>query len=354
MSRDELRAGHLLGYLLRSLPYQYAHRARGRIGVGAVPVDFVSAPGRNQRTRARSRGRGVNATARATANGSPSPGVLGRGAGGGHGRGRLSRQADRAPARVARRRGPGGALGRARPARPGRLPRRPSTAPRSSSTSPPASAASAFTAATRRRSAYDNLIMGVERVRGLARGWGSRSSSRPARPAPTRRSTPVPFSRGRTSGTATPSPSTAPYGLAKKMLLVLSDAYRRQYGSRLLLPGARQPLRARRQLRPRGLPRGRGDGPQVRRGRARAATTGSSSGARASRPASSSTSTTPPGRCCSPPSATTPPSRSTSAPARRSRIRDLAELIVAVDAATRARRSGTRSAPTASRASAST
>ena len=37
--RDELR-GHLLGYLLRSLPYQYAHRARGRIGVGAVPVDF--------------------------------------------------------------------------------------------------------------------------------------------------------------------------------------------------------------------------------------------------------------------------------------------------------------------------
>ena len=41
VSRDELR-GHLLGYLLRSLPYQYAHRARGRIGVGAVPVDFES------------------------------------------------------------------------------------------------------------------------------------------------------------------------------------------------------------------------------------------------------------------------------------------------------------------------
>jgi glycosyltransferase involved in cell wall biosynthesis len=41
VSRDELR-GHLLGYLLRSLPYQYAHRARGRIGLGAVPVEFES------------------------------------------------------------------------------------------------------------------------------------------------------------------------------------------------------------------------------------------------------------------------------------------------------------------------
>ena len=41
--------------------------------------------------------------------------------------------------------------------------------------------------------------------------------------------TPVPFSRGR-SVDGYPEESNAPYGLAKKMLLVLSDAYRRQYG----------------------------------------------------------------------------------------------------------------------------
>ena len=51
-----------------------------------------------------------------------------------------------------------------------------------------------------------------------------------------------------------PEDSNAPYGLAKKMLIVLSDAYRRQ------------PLRARRQLRSRDLARDPGDDPQVRRG----------------------------------------------------------------------------------------
>jgi GDP-L-fucose synthase len=41
--------------------------------------------------------------------------------------------------------------------------------------------------------------------------------------------TPVPF-REETIWDGYPEPSNAPYGLAKKMLLVLSDAYRRQYG----------------------------------------------------------------------------------------------------------------------------
>lgn len=55
VSRDELR-GHLFGYLLRSLPYQYAHRARGRIGLGAAAVG-LEAPqvAANGHTRSRVR-----------------------------------------------------------------------------------------------------------------------------------------------------------------------------------------------------------------------------------------------------------------------------------------------------------
>ena len=44
------------------------------------------------------------------------------------------------------------------------------------------------------------------------------------------RSSPRCPSARKTSGTAVSEESNAPYGLAKKMLLVLSDSYRRQYG----------------------------------------------------------------------------------------------------------------------------
>ena len=116
-----------------------------------------------------------------------------------------------------------------------------------------------------------------------------------------------------------PEESNAPYGLAKKMLLVLSDAYRRQYGldscvpviANLYGPDDNFDLEdshviaamVHKYVERRG---------QRRRPR-------SSSGGPASPRASSSTSTTPPGRCSSPPSAPTPPSRSTSAPASRPR-----------------------------------
>ena len=42
-----------------------------------------------------------------------------------------------------------------------------------------------------------------------------------------------------------PEESNAPYGLAKKMMLVLSDAYRRQYDFDSCAPDRGQPLRAR-------------------------------------------------------------------------------------------------------------
>jgi GDP-L-fucose synthase len=76
--------------------------------------------------------------------------------------------------------------------------------------------------------AYDNLIMGanvfeqsrLEEVRKLVC-----ASSVCAYP----KHTPVPFSEDNIWN-GYPEESNAPYGLAKKMLLVLSDAYRRQYG----------------------------------------------------------------------------------------------------------------------------
>ena len=48
-----------------------------------------------------------------------------------------------------------------------------------------------------------------------------------------------------------PEETNAPYGLAKKMLLVQAQAYRQQYGFNVDLPAAGQPVRAGRQLRPR-------------------------------------------------------------------------------------------------------
>ncbi len=76
--------------------------------------------------------------------------------------------------------------------------------------------------------AYDNMMMGAnvfEAARQAGVGKLVAACSVCAYPF----HTPVPF-REETIWDGYPEPSNAPYGLAKKMLLVLSDAYRRQYG----------------------------------------------------------------------------------------------------------------------------
>ena len=102
-----------------------------------------------------------------------------------------------------------------------------------------------------------------------------------------------------------PEETNAPYGVAKKMMLVQSQAYRAavRHEQRRALPG--QPLRPARQLRSRDLARHPGDDPQVRRRARRAASRRSRCGATARRRASSSTSRTPPRGSCWRPSATT-------------------------------------------------
>src|SRR5881227_1680623 len=76
--------------------------------------------------------------------------------------------------------------------------------------------------------AYDNLMMGsnvFEQSRQAGVGKLVAACSVCAYP----KFTPVPFSED-DLWNGYPEESNAPYGLAKKMLLVLSDAYRRQYG----------------------------------------------------------------------------------------------------------------------------
>src|SRR4029453_6308606 len=76
--------------------------------------------------------------------------------------------------------------------------------------------------------AYDNLVMGsnvFEQSRLAGVGKLVAACSVCAYP----KFTPVPFSED-DLWNGYPEESNAPYGLAKKMMLVLSDAYRRQYG----------------------------------------------------------------------------------------------------------------------------
>ena len=82
--------------------------------------------------------------------------------------------------------------------------------------------------------------------------------------------TPVPF-REDDLWNGYPEETNAPYGLAKKMLLVQAQAYREQYGFNVDLPAAGEPLRPGRQLRSGDLARHPGADPQVRRGRRDAA-----------------------------------------------------------------------------------
>jgi GDP-L-fucose synthase len=76
--------------------------------------------------------------------------------------------------------------------------------------------------------AYDNLMMGSN-VFEACRRAGVRKLVAACSVCAYPMDTPVPF-REDTIWDGYPEPSNAPYGLAKKMLLVLSDAYRRQYG----------------------------------------------------------------------------------------------------------------------------
>ena len=76
--------------------------------------------------------------------------------------------------------------------------------------------------------AYDNLMMGAN-VFEQSRLAGVKKLVAACSVCAYPKFTPVPFSED-TIWDGYPEESNAPYGLAKKMLLVLSDAYRRQYG----------------------------------------------------------------------------------------------------------------------------
>jgi GDP-L-fucose synthase len=76
--------------------------------------------------------------------------------------------------------------------------------------------------------AYDNMIMGAN-IFEQSRMAGVRKLVCACTVCAYPKQTPVPFSED-DLWAGYPEESNAPYGLAKKMLLVLSDAYRRQYG----------------------------------------------------------------------------------------------------------------------------
>ncbi|MBI3979515.1 MAG: GDP-L-fucose synthase [Chloroflexi bacterium] len=83
---------------------------------------------------------------------------------------------------------------------------------------------------------YDNLIMGIQLVE-LARQYGVEKVVAIGTVCAYPKYTPVPF-REESLWEGYPEETNAPYGLAKKMLLVQSAAYRQQYGfnSIFLLP----------------------------------------------------------------------------------------------------------------------
>lgn len=76
--------------------------------------------------------------------------------------------------------------------------------------------------------AYDNLAMGIN-VFEQSRELGMRKLVAACSVCAYPKHTPVPF-RENDIWDGYPEESNAPYGMAKKMLLVLSDSYRRQYG----------------------------------------------------------------------------------------------------------------------------
>ena len=92
--------------------------------------------------------------------------------------------------------------------------------------------------------------------------------------------TPVPF-REEDLWNGYPEETNAPYGIAKKALLVMLQAYRQQYGLSGIYSAAGEPVRSGRQFRSGQLARDSRPDPQVPRSQAAEATIASWSGERA-------------------------------------------------------------------------
>jgi GDP-L-fucose synthase len=88
---------------------------------------------------------------------------------------------------------------------------------------------------------YDNLIMGAQLME-IARQRQIEKFVAIGTVCAYPKHTPVPF-REEDLRNGYPEETNAPYGLAKKMLLVQGQAYRQQFGFRLDLPLAREPIR---------------------------------------------------------------------------------------------------------------
>ena len=153
---------------------------------------------------------------------------------------------------------------------------------------------------------YENAIMGIQLME-QARLAGVEKFVTIGTVCSYPKFTPVPF-REDDLWNGYPEETNAPYGLAKKMLLVQGQAYRQQYGFNVDLPAPGQPLRPGRQLRPGQLARDPGADQEVRRRRRGRRGPHRRVGHGLAPRASSCTWTTRPRGSCSPPSATTAPS----------------------------------------------
>ena len=128
---------------------------------------------------------------------------------------------------------------------------------------------------------YENAIMGIQLMEAGAARRRRRSSSQIGTVCSYPKFTPVPFHED-DLWNGYPEETNAPYGLAKKMLLVQGQAYRAAVRLQRHPPDPGQPLRPGRQLRPGQLARHPGADQEVRRRPRRAAPTTSRSGAPAS------------------------------------------------------------------------
>ena len=162
---------------------------------------------------------------------------------------------------------------------------------------------------------YDNLIMGAQLMEGAAGGVGKFVAIGTVCSYP--KFVPVPF-REDDLWNGYPEETNAPYGLAKKMLLVQSQAYREQYSFNAIFLLPVNLYGPRRQLRPADVPRDSRPDSQVLDA-AETGATGSRCGEREELLASFFTLRMPRRPSCWPPSATTATSPSISAPASRSR-----------------------------------
>ena len=129
--------------------------------------------------------------------------------------------------------------------------------------------------------------------------------------------TPVPFKED-DLWNGYPEETNAPYGIAKKSLLVMLAGVPRAVRLQRHLRPAGQSLRPKRQLRSRDESRHPGTDPEVRDRPGNGSSSRRRVGYRVAPAGNSSTSTTPPGPSCLPPNGTTDPIPSTSAPIARS------------------------------------